>query len=100
MAMLQGMKGNEAYNNLLAKFCPKLHPRLLGWVIWYFISEICHVHSKKYGKDQNLCYLSLAFFMLSRLSSWERANLLALVLMFNFVFVTFPCVVLGQCIDS
>ena len=27
---------------------------------------------------------------------WERADLLALFVMFNYVFVTFPCGILGQ----
>ena len=50
----------------------------------------------------HLCYLCLVFVMLSRLfiaalfivTCWERAWLL--FVMFNCIFVTFPCGMLGQ----
>ena len=51
----------------------------------------------------HLCYSCLVFVMLLRLSSschvvicWERADLLALFVMFNCIFVTFPCGILSQ----
>ena len=50
-----------------------------------------------------LCYLCLAFFMLSRLfiaalwsSTGKCLTSWLLFVMVNCVFVTFPCVVLGQ----
>ena len=51
----------------------------------------------------NLCYLCLAFVMISRLfiaALWSPAGKgltsWLLFVMFNFVFVTFPCGILGQ----
>ena len=51
----------------------------------------------------NLCYLCLVFFMLSRLfiaALWSPAGKgltsWLLFVMFNCVFVTFPCCILGQ----
>ena len=48
-------------------------------------------------------YLCFVFFMLSCLfiaclvvTCWEKTDLFALVVMFNCVFVTFPCGSLGQ----
>ena len=54
----------------------------------------------------HLCYLCLAFVMLSRLfiaALWSPAGKgltsWLLFVMFNCVFVTFPCGILGHCID-
>ena len=47
----------------------------------------------------HLCYLCLVCVMLSSLvvTCWERADLLALVCdVYNCIFVTFPCGILGQ----
>ena len=51
----------------------------------------------------NLCYLNLVFVMLSRLfiaALWSSAGKgltsWLLFVMFNYVFVTFPCGILGQ----
>ena len=51
----------------------------------------------------HLCYLCLVFVMLSRLfipALWSPAKKgltsLLLFVMFNYVFVTFPCGILGQ----
>ena len=47
----------------------------------------------------HLCYLCLVFAMLSRLfiaALWSPAWKGLSLVMFNFVFVTFPCGILGQ----
>ena len=47
----------------------------------------------------HLCYLCLVFFMLSHLFTaalWSAAGEGPLFMMFNCVFVTFPCGILGQ----
>ena len=47
----------------------------------------------------HLCYLCIVFFMVSRLfiaAFWSPAGRGFLFVMFNCVFVTFPCGILGQ----
>ena len=51
----------------------------------------------------HLCYLCLVFFMLSHLfiaalrsPAWKGLTSRLLFVMFNCVFVTFPCGILGQ----
>ena len=51
----------------------------------------------------HLCYLCFVFVMLSRLfitalwsPAWKRLTSWLLLVMFNCIFVTFPCGILGQ----
>ena len=70
----------------------------VSWNYTHTSSRLSHL---VYG---HLCYLCHVFVMLSRASvhcclvvtCWERADLLVLVMMFNCVFVTFPCGILGR----
>ena len=57
-----------------------------------FMSCVCHA----FASVHQYCCLVV--------TCWERADLLALVLMFNCIFDNFPCGILGQvvlgCINS